>query len=122
MALKGKRVQKETVIEKKIDVIAERGLIVAAEGADDDFVTVETVDGDTLAIGLLLDDVEDRDLTAFPANLHKNLAQVSGVVSLAIEGQYLTDQIDGGAAPAQGKDAYLIDGGQSSTSPKSRSS
>ncbi len=118
MALKGKRVVKETLEIKSMDIISERGIIVT-DAATAGFVTIEDVDSNTTAVGLLLDDVENRDLTQYPSNQHKNLAQVSGVVSLAIEGQFLTDQIPSGVTIAQGDIAYLEDDGQISNSANS---
>lgn len=116
MALKGKRTMIETQITKKCDVVAERGKVVVS--AADGFVTIDnSLNGAELIAGLLLEDVEDRDLTKFPSNQHKNLAQVSGQVSLLRKGKILTDAIPSGITIAQYEVAFLADSGLISNVP-----
>lgn len=111
MALKGRRTVLETQITKKCTNIAERGKIVIDAGSAG-FVTLggAVASGD-YAAGLLLDDVENRDLTMYPSNQHKNLAQVSGQVSLARKGKFLTNAIPSGITIAQYEPAFLADSG-----------
>ncbi len=111
MALKGKRTVIETQITKKCENEAERGKLVVASATEGFVLLTTSVDSDDLVAGLLLDDVEDRDLTKFPSNQHKNLAQVSGQVSLLKKGKVLTDAIPTGITVAQYEDAYLANSG-----------
>ena len=116
MALKPLRIQngKETLINKKCAVVAERGLIAIAHTTDT-FVSVSgTLASGHLPAGMILDDVVDFDLTTRPANLHKNEIEVSGLVSLALEGQFLVDTIPDGVSPAQFEDAFLVASGLTS--------
>lgn len=60
-----------------------------------------------LPVGLLLQDVVNKDLTQTPQNLHKNEVQVGSKVALVIKGEVVTDVLHSGITVSAGDKAYL---------------
>lgn len=111
MALKGDRVQKETVVDKIGENVAERGkLLIKGTAANEVRVQNSLSSGENIA-GLLLDDIAQLDLTDRPENLQKNEVDVGELVTLAIEGQYSTDQIPAGVTIVAFEPAYIANSG-----------
>lgn len=111
MALKGKRIQKETHIGKMCSNVAERGYLLIQDTGD--FVKVGTaIASGQLVAGMLLEDVVTLDLTNQPSNQYKFEVPVSGMITLAREGEYLTDAIPTGVTIAPFEDAYYAADGK----------
>lgn len=116
MALKPDRIESHTDISFFMNAVAERGgVAVAATGAsnlgasmDDAGASVEyAVDPSGRApIGVLLNDVQNYDLTKQHINWYKDEVQVGGKVTLLRQGQVTTDAVANVTVKA-GETAYV---------------
>jgi len=88
---------------------------VGSGAATDQSVSVvhyaSTVSG-AAPVGLLLQDVVNKDLTQTPQNFHKNEVQLGSKVALLVQGEVVTDVIKSGDSPVAGSKAYLSSQGQ----------
>lgn len=113
MALKGDRVERDTDISFFMNETATRGLVVsvntAGSGAAMDsavaLCTVKANPSGAYALGVLLNDVVNYDLTRQHLNQHKDEVQQGGKVTILRRGWVVTNSISG--TPAGGQDAYL---------------
>jgi hypothetical protein len=124
MALKPDRIESQTDISFFMNAVAERGGVVSVltggsgVAMDDGNAVVEyasTASG-SLPVGLLLNDVQNYDLTKQHINWHKDEVQVGSKVTVLRQGQVTTDVIATGVNPSAGQAAYLADGGELSSS------
>lgn len=114
MALKGTRVETTTDISFFMDAVAERGGIVcmktAGSGAAMDQSAAEVeyaaAPSGKYAVGLLLNDMVNLDLTRQHLNQHKNEVQKGSKVTLLREGFVVTDFI-AAVTPGAGDIAYV---------------
>jgi len=58
-------------------------------------------------LGLLLNDMVNKDLTQTHMNFHKNEMQKGGKVTVLLEGYAVTNMIQAGVTPAMGQRAYV---------------
>lgn len=121
MALKPDRIEIYTDISFFMNTVAERGGVVSVVTSgsgvsmDDANAVVEYADSASgAALGILLNDVVDKDLTKCHINWHKDEMQVGGKVTLLRRGQCTTNMVDGD--PAAGDKAYAGVSGLVSTS------
>jgi len=96
MALGPNRQVFETRIRYAMNEVAERGGIVhaSATAGEVSYVSVSPTGG-ALALGILLDDVEDLNFDRHPEYLQRNVVDVGSVIGVANEGEFQTDQIVG---------------------------
>ena len=119
MALKGDRHELETDISFFMNETGVRGMFVALSTAgsgsamDDSssLVTVAATASGSYAIGCLLNDVVNIDLTRQHLNWHKDEVQKGSKVTLLKRGWIVTDQVAAGTTPSAGRPAYLADAG-----------
>ena len=71
-------------------------------------VVAEVGDTNSRPVGILLNDVVDKDLTRTHLNQHKDEVQKGGKVTVLRKGYVVTDQIDSNVTVAAGERAYLI--------------
>jgi hypothetical protein len=85
-------------------VFASTGSAPVGMGLDDANSRVEVIASVSgrVAVGLLLDDVVNIDLSKYPLNTAKNEVQVGSKASIATEGEFVTNCLGAGAAPATG--------------------
>ena len=121
MDLKPDRIEIYTDISFFMNTVAERGGVVSVVTSgsgvsmDDANAVVEYADSASgAALGILLNDVVDKDLTKCHINWHKDEMQVGGKVTLLRRGQCTTNMIDGD--PSAGDKAYAGVSGLVSTS------
>ena len=116
MALKSDRYELQTDISFFCNAAVDRGGVVVyqdgtALGAamDSGAATVASEVGDTNSrpVGILLNDVVDKDLTRTHLNQHKDEVQKGGKVTVLRKGYVVTDQIDSNVTVAAGEPAYL---------------
>lgn len=116
MALKGDRYLAITEVSYFMDQVAERGGIVvlktAGSGAalDQQAAEVEYAASPSGAVpmGLLLDDMVNKDLTRTHLNFQKSEHQKGSKVGFAREGWLVTNMLEGtGILPAGGGTAYV---------------
>jgi hypothetical protein len=115
MALKGDRYEGETVLAFFMNEVAERGgvasLLTAGSGAALDQsaskVTYAADPSGAVPIGVLLNDMVNKDLTRTHLNFHKNEVQIGGKVTLLKKGWVDTNSIDPGVTIAGGDPAYV---------------
>jgi len=120
MALKGDRHELETDISFFMNETGVRGQFVSIStggsgSAMDDstaLVTVAATASGSYAIGCLLNDVVNIDLTRQHLNWHKDEVQKGSKVTLLKRGFIVTDQLEPGASPSAGRLAYLGAAGQ----------
>ena len=113
MALKPDRIEIYTDISFFMNTVAERGGVVSVVTSgsgvsmDDANAVVEYADAasGSAALGVLLCDVVDKDLTKRHINWHKDEMQVGGKVTLLRRGQCTTNMVDGD--PSAGDKAYV---------------
>ena len=67
-------------------------------------------------VGILLNDVVDKDLTRTHLNVYKDEVQKGGKVTLLQIGQVTTSNIESSAAPSAGSGAFVAANGNISTS------
>lgn len=115
MALKGDRFEAITDISFFMDQVAEKGgvasLKTAGSGAALDQAAAEVEyaadPSGHFPVGLLLNDMVNRDLTKEHMNWYKNEMQKGSKVTLLLEGWVVTDMIESGVTPAGGEVAYV---------------
>jgi hypothetical protein len=115
MALKGDRHEFETTIDFFMNEVAERGgiatLSTAGSGAAQDqsaaLVTYAADPSGVQPIGLLLNDMVNKDLTRTHLNDHVNEMQQGGKVTLLKKGFVVTNRIDPGITVAAQNPAYV---------------
>lgn len=73
-------------------------------------VTYDATPSGATPIGLLLEDVVNKDLTDTPQNYHRTEVQLGGKVTLLIKGEVTTDMLEAGTISA-GDYAYLSNSG-----------
>ena len=120
MALKGDRHELETDISFFMNETGVRGQFVSIStggsgSAMDDssaLLTVAATASGAYAVGCLLNDVVNLDLTRQHLNWHKDEVQKGSKVTILKRGFIVTDQIEAGTTPAAGKRAYLGAAGQ----------
>lgn len=103
--------------------VAEQGILVSyptgdvlPPGLDDkDQYAVIPADDTVVPLGILLDNVVDKDLTDCAPNKSRREVQVNNKVEIVRAGWFVTDQLEDGIAPAPGDDMYFIAGGLFST-------
>lgn len=103
-------------------VTAERGIVVTygaltpSGNLDDPNATVIIPTGNVgTPVGILMNDVVNKDLTQTHLNAHKDEVQVNGKVAIKKQGQVQTDQILAGDTPSPGDAAYFTTNGQLTT-------
>lgn len=119
MALKGDRFEGITDIKHFMNEVAERGgiatLSTAGSGAALDqganLVTYAAAPSGAKPVGILLNDMVNKDLTRTHINFHKNEVQKGGKVTLLKQGWVVTNMIYPGATPAGGDKAYVAGSG-----------
>lgn len=115
MALKGDRFEAITDISFFMDQVAEKGgvacLKTAGSGAALDQAAAEVEyaadPSGKFPVGLLLNDMVNRDLTKEHMNWYKNEMQKGSKVTLLLEGFVVTNMIESGISPAGGDIAYV---------------
>jgi hypothetical protein len=121
MALKKDRVELDYDLSFFMNETATRGSFVslstAGSGAAmDSSVSVASVVAEAsgaYALGCLLNDVVNLDLTRQHINYYKNEVQQGGKVTILRKGVVVTDQVSG--SPTAGATAYLADSGKVSS-------
>ncbi len=119
MALKGDRFEGIHDIKHFMNEVAERGgiavLSTAGSGAALDqsanLVTYAASPSGKVPVGILLNDMVNKDLTRTHLNQHKNEIQKGGKVTLLKEGYVTTNMIYPGNSPAGGDPAYIANSG-----------
>lgn len=115
MALKNDRYEGITDISFFMDMVAERGGIVgmktAGSGAAMDQseaeVEYKVSASGSMPLGLLLNDMVNKDLTQTHLNFHKNEMQKGSKVTVLLEGFAVTNMIQDGTTPTVGQRAYI---------------
>ena len=99
--------------------VASEGILVAyptgdvlPPGLDDDagYAVVPTSVADSI-VGILLNEVENQDLSVTELRSHLNKVQINNKVEIVRRGWFVTDQVDTGVTPQAGDDAYFVAGG-----------
>lgn len=126
MALKGDRYELQTDVSFFMNEVAERGGVVtlaststpsgAAMDSAANVVTYVANPSGKVAIGILLNDMVNLDLTRQHINFHKDEIQKGGKVTVLRKGYVLTNKISTSGTPAAGDKAYVADSGLISTS------
>lgn len=115
MALRGDRFEGVTDIKHFMNEVAERGgiatLSTAGSGAALDqsanLVSYTAANSGAKPVGILLNDMVNKDLTRTHINFHKNEVQKGGKVTLLKRGYVDTDYIVPGQSPAGGDEAFV---------------
>lgn len=115
MALKPDRIYTETVLDYFMDEVADRGGVVSistggsgvAMDSSVQLATYAASPSGQAAIGVLLQDVKDYDLTKTHRNWHKSEVNKGGKVAILKKGQVTTNMVYPGITPAAGDTAYL---------------
>lgn len=115
MALLNDRYEAITDISFFMDQVNNRGgivcLLTAGSGAAMDqseaAVEYKAAPSGFMPMGLLLNDVVNKDLTRTHLNFHKNEVQKGNKVTLLLEGWAVTDLIDADNTPTLGQKAYV---------------
>lgn len=126
MALKGDRYELQTDVSFFMNEVAERGGVVtlaststpsgAAMDSAANVVTYVANPSGKVAMGILLNDMVNLDLTRQHINWHKDEIQKGGKVTVLRKGYVLTNKISTSGTPAAGDKAYVADSGLISTS------
>lgn len=119
MALKGDRFEGIHDIKHFMNEVAEKGgiacLSTAGSGAALDqsanLVTYAASPSGKVPVGVLLNDMVNKDLTRTHINQHKNEVQKGGKVTLLKEGYVTTNMIYPNQSPAGGDPAYVAGSG-----------
>lgn len=119
MALKGDRFEGIHDIKHFMNEVAERGgiatLSTAGSGAALDqsanLVTYAASPSGKVPVGILLNDMVNKDLTRTHMNWYKNEVQKGGKVTLLKEGYVTTNMIYPNQSPAGGDAAYVGNSG-----------
>lgn len=123
MALKADRDVKKTDVSFFMTATAERGGIVStlnpgsgvAMDQGEAAVQYKANPSGALVLGLLLQDVVNKDLTQTPQNFFKDEAQVNTKVCILKDGWVVTDQVLTGHSPSAGTPAYVAHSGKIAT-------
>jgi hypothetical protein len=128
MALKSDRYEFQTDVSFFMNEVAERGGIVtlatgstpsgAAMDSSLNVVTYVANPSGKVAMGVLLNDMVNIDLTRQHINWHKDEIQKGGKVTVLRKGYVLTNRISTSGTPAAGDAAYVAESGLISTSGK----
>jgi hypothetical protein len=128
MALKSDRYEFQTDVSFFMNEVAERGGIVtlatgstpsgAAMDSSLNVVTYVANPSGKVAMGVLLNDMVNIDLTRQHINWHKDEIQKGGKVTVLRKGYVLTNIISTSGTPAAGDAAYVAESGLISTSGK----
>jgi hypothetical protein len=131
MALKSDRYEFQTDVSFFMNEVAERGGIVtlatgstpsgAAMDSSLNVVTYVANPSGKVAMGVLLNDMVNIDLTRQHINWHKDEIQKGGKVTVLRKGYVLTNRISTSGTPAAGDAAYVAESGLISTSGKALS-
>jgi len=131
MALKGDRYELQTDVSYFMNEVAERGGVVtlsasatpsgAAMDTASNVVTYVANPSGKVAIGILLNDMVNLDLTRQHINWHKDEVQKGGKVTILRKGYVLTNKISTSGTPVAGAAAYVAESGLISTSGKALS-
>lgn len=112
MALGPNRQIFQTTIRYAVNAAAERGGVLAYSSTAGEAEYNAAASG-AVAVGILLDDVEDLNFDRHPEYLQRNVVDIGSVVGIANKAVIESDQITG--TPAQGNPAYLGVNGTIST-------
>ncbi len=128
MALKGDRYELQTDVSYFMNEVAERGGVVtlsasatpsgAAMDTASNVVTYVANPSGKVAIGILLNDMVNLDLTRQHINWHKDEIQKGGKVTVLRKGYVVTNKISTSGTPAAGDKAYVAESGLISLSGK----
>jgi hypothetical protein len=128
MALKGDRYELQTDVSYFMNEVAERGGVVtlsssatpsgAAMDTASNVVTYVANPSGKVAIGILLNDMVNIDLTRQHINWHKDELQKGGKVTVLRKGYVVTNRISTSGTPAAGDAAYVAESGLISLSGK----
>lgn len=128
MALKGDRYELQTDVSYFMNEVAERGGVVtlastatpsgAAMDTASNVVTYVANPSGKIAIGILLNDMVNLDLTRQHINWHKDEIQKGGKVTVLRKGYVVTNKISTSGTPAAGDKAYVAESGLISLSGK----
>lgn len=130
MALKSDRYELQTDISFFCDTVLTRGVVVVYQDSDgtgaamDQGVAVvgcEVADADSVPVGILLNDVVDKDLTRTHLNQYKDEVQKGGKVTVLRKGYVVTNAIEDGLTIHAGDVAYLSDATSPTSGPGSTS-
>jgi hypothetical protein len=131
MALKSDRYEFQTDVSFFMNEVAERGGIVtlatgstpsgAAMDSSLNVVTYVANPSGKVAMGVLLNDMVNIDLTRQHINWHKDEIQKGGKVTVLRKGYVLTNRISTSGTPVAGDAAYVAESGLISTSGKALS-
>ncbi|MBC8495798.1 hypothetical protein H8D36_06600 [archaeon] len=126
MALKGDRQENITDISFFMDATGDRGGVVcyktvgsgaALDQAEAEVEYKATATGTNRPVGLLLNDVVNKDLTQTHLNYYKNEVQQGSKVTILRDGWVVTNMLAGtGITPAVGELAYVAQSGMLSNS------
>jgi len=125
MALKGYRNHgcgTGSVVKHFMNEVAEKGIVVTRKsgstgsglpGDAQNIVEVPAASGNGDAIGILLTDVVDIDVTRFChiGRSHRSETTPCNPVEIMDKGEVYTNMLADGATPAAGDDAYYTEGG-----------
>jgi hypothetical protein len=122
MGLKADRYELDENIEFFMNETATRGVVVSVSTAGSGSAmdhplavcTIKANPSGAYALGVLLNDVVNLDLTRQHLNQHKDEVQKGGKVTILRKGWVVTDQVVG--TPTAGSDAYLAGTGLVSSS------
>ena len=123
MALKPDRIELPdgSRIKYFMNETAERGIVVnldspGGEGMDDPTATVSVPTGAAgNPAGVLMNDVDDLDLTRTHKNWHQDVVQVGDKVALLVRGVIRTNMLASGDTPAAGGAAHYTTDGEFTT-------
>ncbi len=121
MALRGDRVESKTEITFFMNETGERGNVLVFENdgsgsAMDDpsaLVRVSHASSGLRPIGILMNDVVNKDLTREHLNQHKDEVQIGGKVTILTKGTIVSDRVDG--TPSGGQEAFYANNGSLTT-------
>lgn len=129
--LKPDRIYTETVLDYFMDEVADRGGVASistggsgvAMDTSLQLATYKANPSGAKAIGVLLQDVRNYDLTKTHRNFHKSEVNKGGKVAILKKGQVTTNMVYPGVDPAAGDPAYLGQSGyltnvQANSAPK----
>lgn len=112
MALKSDRYELQTDISFFCDTALDRGVLVShgatagSGGGMDQGVNLVATSTSATPLGILLNDVVDKDLTRTHLNQHKDEVQKGGKVTVLRKGYVVTDKVDNPGGVSAGDTAY----------------
>lgn len=124
MALKPTRVTIDDSVAYFMQEVAERGCVVIWDtsltglGNLDDPNAVVSIPTGTIGtpVGILMNDVVNKDLTITHLNAHKDEVQVNGKVTVLKHGTVQTNRLKTGDTPVAGDDAHYTTDGELTSS------